>query len=312
MTEGIPLNVGESLQRLRGERGLSMRALAKASGLSANALSMIERGRTSPSVGTLYKLADALGVPVTAFFGTPEVRQQVIHLGAHERARVPVVGGTWEGLGGEKFTGRVEPFVLNLEPAGDWAKIDADRQSAMAGEAAIFGEISPLFEPITKWTENELNATTEAVQLTRDRTKKVSAWVAGGVTGFLLLVGFLLGRSIIGPVRAITGVLEKVAAGQQNISIPSQDQKDEIGQMARILASFHKDSAQATRTQSALEVASSPFMLVNNDGSIIALNKSAQDMFNGAEVDLQEVEPEFSANAIAGGNLAMFGETLVG
>ena len=85
MTEGIPLNVGESLQRLRAERGLSMRALAKASGLSANALSMIERGRTSPSVGTLYKLADALGVPVTAFFGTPEVRQQVIHLGAHER-----------------------------------------------------------------------------------------------------------------------------------------------------------------------------------------------------------------------------------
>ena len=34
-------------------------------------------------------------------------------------------------------------------------------------------------------------------------------------------------------------------------------------------------------------------------------------MFNGAEADLQEVEPEFSANAIAGGNLAMFGETLV-
>jgi hypothetical protein len=65
-------------------------------------------------------------------------------------------------------------------------------------------------------------------------------------------------------------VFEKVAAGQQNIAIPSQDRSDEIGQMARILASFHKDSAQATRTQSALEVASSPFMLVNNDGSIIA------------------------------------------
>ena len=106
-------------------------------------------------------------------------------------------------------------------------------------------------------------------------------------------------------------MFEKVAAGQQDIAIPSQEQKDEIGQMARILASFHRDSAQATRTQSALEVASSPFMLVNNDGSIIALNKSAQEMFNGAEADLQEVEPEFSANAIAGGNLAMFGEKLV-
>jgi transcriptional regulator with XRE-family HTH domain len=118
--EGMnPVNVGERLQRLRAERGLSMRSLAKSSGLSANALSMIERGRTSPSVSTLYKLADALNVPVTAFFGAPEERQQVIHLRALDRARVPIVRGTWEGLGGEKFTGRVEPFVVNLEIGGD-------------------------------------------------------------------------------------------------------------------------------------------------------------------------------------------------
>ncbi|HLA02996.1 MAG TPA: methyl-accepting chemotaxis protein [Aestuariivirga sp.] len=207
----------------------------------------------------------------------------------------------------ENLDGLLDDFSKQLEA---WAKIDVDRQSAMADEAAIFGEISPLFEPITKWTEKQLAATTEAVQLTRDRTKKVSAWVAGGVTGFLLLVGFLLGRSIIGPVRAITGVFEKVAAGQQNISIPSQDQKDEIGQMARILASFHKDSAQATRTQSALEVASAPFMLVDNEGMIIALNKAAQDMFAAAEADLQEEEPQFSVAAIAGGNLSVFGATL--
>jgi transcriptional regulator with XRE-family HTH domain len=66
MNDSIPINVGESIRRLREAHNLSMRALAKASGLSANALSMIERGKTSPSISTLYKLADALGVPVTA------------------------------------------------------------------------------------------------------------------------------------------------------------------------------------------------------------------------------------------------------
>lgn len=190
-------------------------------------------------------------------------------------------------------------------------KVNSDFEAAITTQEAIFGEINTQFVPITNWIEEQLTATTVAVQAERNWTKMVSAWVTGGVTGFLLLVGFLLGRSIIRPVRAITQVFENVAAGKQNLSIPSQDQKDEIGQMARILASFHKDSAQATRTQAALEVASSPFMLVNNDGSIIALNRSALDMFNGAEADLQAVEPEFSANAIAGGNLAMFGETLV-
>jgi len=119
MDNSSPPNVGESLRRLRAERGISIRALAKISGISANALSMIERGKTSPSVSTLYKLADALGVPVTAFFGLPEERQQVIHLRAIDRSRVPVVHGSWEGLGGEKFVGRVEPFVLNLETGAD-------------------------------------------------------------------------------------------------------------------------------------------------------------------------------------------------
>jgi len=119
MNDSNPVNVGESLRRLREARKLSMRALAKTSGLSANALSMIERGKTSPSVSTLYKLADAMEVPVTAFFGTPVDRQQVIYLRAIDRSRVPIVRGIWEGLGGEKFTGRVEPFVLSLETGAD-------------------------------------------------------------------------------------------------------------------------------------------------------------------------------------------------
>jgi transcriptional regulator with XRE-family HTH domain len=111
----ISVNVGERLRELREGRNVSMRALATMSGLSANALSMIERGKTSPSVSTLYKLADALGVPVTAFFGRQSERQNVILVKADSRTRVPFARGVWEGLGGEKFTGRVEPFVLTLE-----------------------------------------------------------------------------------------------------------------------------------------------------------------------------------------------------
>ena len=64
----LSVDVGGRLKELRQERGKSMRALARSSGLSTNALSMIERGRASPSVSTLYKIADALEVPITAFF----------------------------------------------------------------------------------------------------------------------------------------------------------------------------------------------------------------------------------------------------
>ncbi len=109
------LEVGNRLRQLRQERDMSMRSLARASGLSTNALSMIERGRTSPSVSTLYKISEALGVPITAFFRLEPPRQEVVFRKAAERRRVPFPRGVWEGLGGESFIGGLEPFLLTLD-----------------------------------------------------------------------------------------------------------------------------------------------------------------------------------------------------
>jgi transcriptional regulator with XRE-family HTH domain len=109
------VNIGERLRELREARNISMRTLATKSGLSANALSMIERNKASPSVSTLYKLADALGVSVTSFFGSHAERKQAVFLKADERSRISFTRGIFEGLGGEQFAGRVEPFMLTLE-----------------------------------------------------------------------------------------------------------------------------------------------------------------------------------------------------
>lgn len=113
--DAFSVDVGERLRTLRNQRSLSMRALAHKAGLSANALSNIERGQTSATVSTLYKLADALGVSITAFFETEEPFQEMVFRKSTERVRVPFSRGLWEGLGGEAFQGRVEPFVLTLE-----------------------------------------------------------------------------------------------------------------------------------------------------------------------------------------------------
>jgi transcriptional regulator with XRE-family HTH domain len=113
---GLTIDVGGRLRELRQERGMSMRSLARASSLSTNALSMIERAKTSPSVSTLYKLAEALEVPITAFFRIEPERKPVVFCRAAERSKVEFELGKWEGLGGESFTGRVEPFMLTLDP----------------------------------------------------------------------------------------------------------------------------------------------------------------------------------------------------
>jgi len=116
--EALSVNVGGRLRELREERKISMRGLAVKSGLSANALSMIERGKTSPSVSTLYKLSEAMGVDITAFFGEPVERQPIVFMKANERPRVSFQRGVWEDLGGARFIGRMEPFILTLENGG--------------------------------------------------------------------------------------------------------------------------------------------------------------------------------------------------
>lgn len=116
--DAASVDVGQQLRVLRDERGISMRALARRSGLSANALSMIERGLTSPSVSTLTKLASALEVPIMAFFRQEKPKQKIVFCKANQRTRVPFLRGLWEGLGGEYFTGRMEAFMLTLENGG--------------------------------------------------------------------------------------------------------------------------------------------------------------------------------------------------
>jgi len=57
--------VGLTLKRLRKAKGLSQVALAARAQLTREHLSRLEAGRYDPTLGTLNRLAWALGVPVT-------------------------------------------------------------------------------------------------------------------------------------------------------------------------------------------------------------------------------------------------------
>jgi transcriptional regulator with XRE-family HTH domain len=117
--EAPSVYVGQLLKKLREERGISIRELGRISGLSANALSMIERGLTSPSVSTLYRLTDALNVPITALFRQDEAVEPIVFRSVASRTHVPFPLGVWEGLGGESFMGRMQPFMVTLESGAE-------------------------------------------------------------------------------------------------------------------------------------------------------------------------------------------------
>lgn len=64
--------IGERLRGLRAAAELSLDALAHKSGVSRSNISLIERGRSSPTAVVLDRLASALGVSVASMFEAAE------------------------------------------------------------------------------------------------------------------------------------------------------------------------------------------------------------------------------------------------
>lgn len=63
-------NLGQQLKTLRQRRGLSQRRLAALAGVSNATVSLIEHGRTDPSLGLLKRILDTLGVSFAEFFAS--------------------------------------------------------------------------------------------------------------------------------------------------------------------------------------------------------------------------------------------------
>ncbi|NLX03797.1 MAG: helix-turn-helix domain-containing protein [Phycisphaerae bacterium] len=68
-------DLGPQIQMLRKRCGLSIRRLAELAGVTPGLISLIERQKCSPSLGTLRKILTALGTDLGTFFGTEQADQ---------------------------------------------------------------------------------------------------------------------------------------------------------------------------------------------------------------------------------------------
>jgi len=114
-----PVNVSERLQQLRLRSGMSMRALAAQTGLSPSLISQVEKGHVTPSIGSLERIAMALGVSLGQFFAEP-TPSTVVRVRASAR---PQLISTWspvsiEALGPLDGAGTLEPIMLSMAPRG--------------------------------------------------------------------------------------------------------------------------------------------------------------------------------------------------
>jgi transcriptional regulator with XRE-family HTH domain len=89
--------LGQRLKACRVDAGLTLKAMEARAGVSATHISEIERGKTSPTIGALQKMAKALDRDLTYFLETDELAE-ITHQRPFEREWVYAPG---EGPGGD-------------------------------------------------------------------------------------------------------------------------------------------------------------------------------------------------------------------
>ena len=103
--------IGETLRRLRREKGLTLQALGEIAGLGRGQLSRIENNHQEATLSTLARILDAQGVSRKEFFRRYElVESEALAMERQEQSGTPVPVEDWPGEIQDALS-RVESFV---------------------------------------------------------------------------------------------------------------------------------------------------------------------------------------------------------
>ncbi len=113
----VSLSTGRAVKGQREAAGFSLRVLAARSGISASMISDIERGTKSPTVITVVRLAQALGVTAAALIdggAGPAPRIRVLRRGEAASGEHPA---PWQSLGPAAPGSRVDFVRYQIPPS---------------------------------------------------------------------------------------------------------------------------------------------------------------------------------------------------
>lgn len=112
--------VGANLRHQRAERGLSLEALARLSGVSRAMLGQMELGQSAPTINVLWKIARALDLPFSSLLAGPQPTAGTRVLEAAKTKRLTSHDGSFSSRALFPFgeSRRVEFYELELKKGG--------------------------------------------------------------------------------------------------------------------------------------------------------------------------------------------------
>lgn len=123
MQDKGPYRFGEKLRSVRETKGLTLKEVATAAGVSESLVSQIERNRISPAIDTLVEILRVLDLDIEYIFADLKRDREVLVTRRTERRRLVTENAVYElvsktvSKGGEGDEHGIEAYILHL-PAG--------------------------------------------------------------------------------------------------------------------------------------------------------------------------------------------------
>ena len=124
----------------------------------------------------------------------------------------------------------------------DVGQTDAAMATMMLGQTddsfkAVYSDIQKL----SLKTIGAANAVRNTLYADAERTKEII--ILGTVLGFMIsaFVSFMVGASIVRPIKSITEVMAQLSVGKTDVEIGHRDRRDEIGKMVQAIDVFRKN-----------------------------------------------------------------------
>ena len=112
-------NIGLRLKTLRTARGLSQRKLAARAGVSNATVSLIEHGRTDPSMGLLKRILDCLDVSFAEFFASSAMGDEKYFYAKHELSEISSGPISYLQVGSDLSGSQLQILYERYRPGAD-------------------------------------------------------------------------------------------------------------------------------------------------------------------------------------------------
>ncbi|OAN44805.1 hypothetical protein A6A04_08295 [Paramagnetospirillum marisnigri] len=107
--------------------------------------------------------------------------------------------------------------------------------------------LQPALDDLARQTAAEMTAAQDRAATLARRAELLGNAVGLGGLALVIVLGWLLARSIYQPLNHMTRVMGDLASGNDHVAIPAQDRRDEVGAMARAVQVFSDTMREAER-----------------------------------------------------------------